>query len=98
MSATYTKLRDGSWGIRVTGQTVQPHDFVAVKTKAGAVKTECVKKVLWQGDGVTLCAIGARRSAAAPTYRCKRRYGCDECGEWVTEDDGTTCWETGAKH
>jgi hypothetical protein len=27
-----------------------------------------------------------------------RRYCCDECGEWVTRGDGSSCWETGAAH
>jgi hypothetical protein len=27
-----------------------------------------------------------------------RRHVCEECGEWVTRDDGSRCWETGAGH
>lgn len=64
---TYTKLRDG-WGVRATepvtaGQTVQ------VQTQAGAIKTEVVSKVLWQGKDkhtgqtVYLLAIAPKRSS-----------------------------------
>ncbi len=48
MSATYTKLRDGSFGIR-SKTAVKPGDSVTVTTKAGKVKTETIARVIWTG-------------------------------------------------
>lgn len=60
MTATYTKLKDGSWGIRVVSVTkVTPGAAVTVTTKAGKQKTEVIGKVLWTGNGVNLCTIAS---------------------------------------
>lgn len=61
MSASYTKLKDGSWGIRVPRQ-VEAGEQVTVTTKAGKQKTEVVTSVLWTGSDnagntISLCAI-----------------------------------------
>ena len=39
-----------------------------------------------------------RRYEGHHSHRDGRRYECDECGEWVTSGDGSTCWETGMDH
>jgi hypothetical protein len=59
MSATYTKLKSGEWGIRVTEGTVTEGQTVTVTKKSGETKEEVVAKVVWSGNGVTLCAIRA---------------------------------------
>ena len=64
MSATYSKLKSGEWGIRVQG-TVKAVDVVTVTTKSGEVKTETVAKVVWTGQGVTLCAVKPKPKAPA---------------------------------
>lgn len=63
MTNSYTKLQDGSWGVRVVG-TVNPGTTVKVQTKAGSTKTEVVSRVLWSGKDrfnpsvtVSLCRI-----------------------------------------
>ncbi len=79
MSATYQKLKSGEWGIRVQG-TAKAGDSVSVRTKAGVVKAEIVKAVVWSGDGVTLCAVEPReRSNGRSTTERKymRKYGWD---------------------
>lgn len=48
---TYTKLRDGSWGLRIAG-AAQPGARVSVATK-----TETVGRVLWTGNGISLATI-----------------------------------------
>jgi hypothetical protein len=95
MTATYTKLRDGSWGVRVVG-TVAPGATVQVTKKSGESKTETVGKVIWTGNGVTLATL-ARESTPRPTTRRRGgRYECEECGDYV--EPGTRCWETGMIH
>jgi len=99
--ATYTKLRDGSWGIKTTAATVRPGAQFVVRKQSGETKTETVGKVVWSGDGVTICSIASSSAQRKPTSsisRPGRRYECEECGERHTPNDGTRCWETGAPH
>ena len=77
MQATYTKLRSGDWGIRVQG-TVKTGDIVNVAKKSGESKAETVAKVLWTGNGVSLCAI--RQSSYSCGSYARRRGGCRGCG------------------
>ncbi|NCA14195.1 MAG: hypothetical protein EBS89_08700 [Proteobacteria bacterium] len=104
MSATYSKLRDGSWGLRIAGR-VAPGEQVTVTKRSGETRTETVRHIIWQApDGsVTLAAI--QKGGAAPRtnratygrgYRGDSSYTCDECGEHATP--GTRCWETGMAH
>lgn len=67
MNATYTKLQSGEWGIRVTG-TVSPGVTVPVSKKSGETKTETVGKVVWSGNGVSLCTIAGATAAKKPSY------------------------------
>lgn len=67
-TATYTKLRDGSWGIRVAG-TATPGQSVTVTKKSGETKTEVVGKVMCSGEdkfgkGTTsLCTVAVSASS-----------------------------------
>ncbi len=90
----YTKLRDGSWGLR--GKNLTEHACVVVKTKAGVSKTEYVGKVIWTGPDGTCIARKAESVGGSTTRRSGRRYECDECGERVMP--GSKCWETGMTH
>lgn len=65
MSATYTKLRDGSWGVRVQGP-VKAGETITVTKKGGETKRETVAAVLWTGDGVSLCSV---TPTAKPAYQ-----------------------------
>lgn len=94
--ATFTKLRDGTWGLRVPG-IAREGQSIRVKKKGGEVKTETVGRVLWKGDGISLCTIGTQSSQSTPRRRRPGgRYECDECGEIV--NPGSECWETGMMH
>lgn len=85
MKATYAKLRDGSWGVRVTGGVPAAGTALTVRKKSGETKSETIARVLWTGDGVALCAIepSSRSTSRGQdswdrrrnTYR--RRYGWD---------------------
>lgn len=97
-NASYTKLRDGSWGIRVPDALrATAGSVVSVKKQSGETKDEIVDRVLWSGQGISLCSI--RRSASASggsSRRSGRSYECGDCGDYVTP--GTRRWETGMMH
>lgn len=48
MNANYTKLKDGTWGVRVSGR-VSVGQEVTVTKKSGEVSHETVSVVLWTG-------------------------------------------------
>lgn len=60
--ASYTKLDDGSWGVRVPGK-VEPGTTVTVATKGGARKTETVTAVMRVDGEQTICAVAPREKA-----------------------------------
>jgi hypothetical protein len=81
-SATYTKLRDGSWGLRIVGSAT-PGSQISVAKKSGERKMETVGRVVFAGNGVTLATI---LSAPSNNYAPRKTYGshrpgrCRECG------------------
>lgn len=100
---SYTKLKDGSWGLRIEG-TATKGQSVTIQTKSGERKTEVVGNVLWTGPDnrtkqtISLCEKGSLATTRSPRKHTRPggRYECEECGEWVTP--GTQCWETGLAH
>ena len=86
--ATYTKLRSGEWGVRVTGERVTRGSMVTVTKKDGELREEHIERVLWSGEGVMLCAIVHRtkKQAAHNKYRqgnCTHEdYPCCGCERW----------------
>lgn len=80
MTASYTKLKSGDWGVRVQGKVAEG-DVVTVTKKSGETKRETISKVVWSGNGVSICAI--EQSASPRGYRRSGRGGsgrCRECG------------------
>lgn len=89
----YTKLKDGTWGIKVEG-SASAGIVVNVITKAGQLKKEIVGKVLWQGKDkftgkqVALCTkqfVQQRQSRHNNANEGWRNNGCSECrrrGDW----------------
>jgi len=62
--ATFKKLKDGSWGLLVNSESVRPGDDVLTITKAGKREVKTVGKVVWSGNGVTICTIGDDSSSS----------------------------------
>jgi len=61
--ATFTKLRDGSWGLR--GMNLQQGDSVLVSRKDGSKTKMEVGRIVWKGpDGTTVAEIGGARRAS----------------------------------
>jgi len=73
--ATYTRLKDGSWGIRTTF-AASAGSIVEVKKQSGEVKDEVVEKLIWSGSGVYLYAV----RQAAKKEAAQRSQKCDDCG------------------
>lgn len=72
-TATYAKLQSGAWGVRIQGQAKAGQE-VTVTKRSGETKRETIAKVVWSGNGISLCAIGTatRANNASGT--------CDNCG------------------
>jgi hypothetical protein len=58
--ATWTKLKSGEWGIRVEGKATAGQS-VTVRKRDGSTSTVSVGKVIWTGNGVSLCTVGSER-------------------------------------
>lgn len=97
-AATFAKLRDGSWGLRVAG-AVSPGEVVTAVTKDGRREEKRIGLVLCQATSTqpALCSIAdsTARSASSATRRSGsrgRRTGCscgsreDESGNLIPSD------------
>ena len=54
--ATWAKLRDGSWGVRVTAE-VRVGDIVTVTAQSGKVQDKAIREIAFKGQGYTLCYV-----------------------------------------
>ena len=88
-AATYTKLKNGQWGVRApAGVTVG--QSLTVTKRDGSSKTETVAAILWAGiarDGREASLVSIVPTGSAPRARhfrpcgypgCSKGY-CDEC-------------------
>lgn len=96
MSATYTKLKSGAWGIRISGGTAPTVGAkITVTKKSGETKVETVTKVVWSGNGVHLCVVAGTEAPVrwvyAPGSLHGRRTGCS-CGSVEGESRPNDCW------
>ena len=94
MATTYTKLRNGDWGLRGTNLCVG--QTVTVSKRDGSTKSETVGRVLWSGeDGACLATVA--REQSAPRHSQPRR-GWAPCGypgcspDYCDECDGEGRW------
>lgn len=73
---TPTRLHSGEWGAKVHG-SVNKGDRVTITTRAGKSWDTTVRKVVWSGDGVSICATEPRRNGYTPARRNNRGYVID---------------------
>lgn len=59
--ASPIKLRNGDWGAKARG-SVREGDTVQITTKSGKSWVAHVAKVVWTGNGVSICATESRDS------------------------------------
>lgn len=90
LPATPARLRNGSWGARVQG-AVKAGDLILVKTKAGKVWDAQVTKVIWAGEGVTLCATGPGSTPAHRAYGRGHGHACKTDGNCSSIGNGRSC-------
>lgn len=77
--ASPIKLKNGNWGAKARGK-VREGDMVQITTKAGKTWAARVAKVVWSGNGVSICATensggGSRRRASNGECQCG---ACDD--------------------
>jgi hypothetical protein len=62
ITATFTKLRSGDWGLRVvrdSGYMPKAGEYVRVVKKSGEASVKPVGRVIWNDDQIALCTIAA---------------------------------------
>lgn len=77
LNATYTKLRNGTWGAKVTSDAVNPGDEITVTKKSGETKSEIVSKVFFRGNGIAIVSLrksASESTTSAPKYARRGRY------------------------
>jgi hypothetical protein len=75
-AATPTKLRSG-WGAKVQSEDVAVGQVVTITTKAGKSWQARVTKVVWSGDGTSLCETASldRSASRSRNYDPERFNG-----------------------
>jgi hypothetical protein len=76
--ASFTKMKDGSWGLRIQG-TAKAGQSIAVQKRDGGSKTVEIGRVVWTGNGISLATISGSGSTQRATARPARasRYSAD---------------------
>lgn len=102
MTATYTKLRDGSWGLKVNGKAFDGMDVIVTKKSGERVEENC-GKVIWTDGQTSICRTFASECRSYQNRKNGRsggsssgKFECQECGDYVFR--GSRCWETGCTH
>ncbi len=89
-AATYTKLKDGAWGVRVAGLAVVGQ-VVLVSKRDGSSETETVAAVLWTGiarDGMEASLVTIAASAARARSGGRGKWNGCACGARELPDGG----------
>ena len=93
ITASPTKLQSGAWGAKVQSETVQAGDTVTITTRAGKSWDATISKVLWTGDGVSICATESNGSSSSRPRRRGRSCACDDdcCASGCRCDSHCNC-------
>lgn len=93
---TWTKLRNGEWGIK--GRFLSVGDVVTVRNKSGKSTTVTVAKVIWSDPltSLAICAVTTDASHRRTTGAATRSHKCEICGRsgahLATDLSGITGW------
>jgi hypothetical protein len=75
-TATYTKLHDGSWGVRVAGHA-RAGARIQVRRRDGSTRDETVARVIWHDATTSICSSMAPYTTCAPSTTTPRScIGC----------------------
>lgn len=79
MQATWTKLRNGTWGVRVLGEPPKRGDVITVAKRSGETGPAVVDTVIWSGvdrdtgEPLAVCAVlTVHRGPRVTTSRAKQ--------------------------
>ena len=67
-SASWARLRDGSWGLRIEGAGLRAGDRVRARRKDGSDSIETIDRIVWTGEGVTVASVVASAKPATRSY------------------------------
>jgi hypothetical protein len=95
LTASPAKLRDGSWGARVQG-AAKSGDTVTIRASSGKAWDARIAKVLWTGDGVSLCSTTSldRGTSSRSSGRGRGTWTGCSCGsveEFGKRSDCESC-------
>lgn len=99
----FTKLKDGSWGVRMSGSAPAPGAMLTVATKAGPGRVVIIRGVAWSGKDrsgkPSACSPFDQADLAEqlPTTHTAAAHMSTTNAASVREP-GTQCWETGMAH
>lgn len=86
-NTSYAKLSNGAWGIRTPG-VAHPGQTVTVTKKDGTRKVEKIDRVVWTGNGVSLCSIAQNGDLVPSTSTATDCQGRSLAGAPITRDLG----------
>lgn len=90
ITATPAKLRNGTWGARVT-DPVAVGQTITIKTKAGKTWQAKVTKIVWGGSDAALVATESADRPAAKSTGKPRRKSCVTDGNCSSFGRGRSC-------
>jgi hypothetical protein len=94
--ATWTKLKNGDWGLRISGGApVRPGMTVVAVSRDGRKSDVAVSRVVWSGNGVTIAAVRGQGEGRSQGHEQHRRSGgwgrCEACGHSAHECADLDC-------
>ena len=82
--ASWCKLRDGSWGVKVDG-TATVGQSIKVAKNSGETQDVTIQRIVFSGNGVSLCAVSLPNGTGAQSSGPRKK--CWECGRSFTPSD-----------
>lgn len=79
-TASFSKLRDGAWGVKVKGLVPDPGDEIEVTKKDGTKQPVTIARVLWHEGRDALCSVEESRKRSPGRGGYRPQYGRDYCG------------------
>ena len=89
---SFSKLNDGSWGLRGQGSAPSIGSAIVVSKKDGSVKVESVAAIVWQDGKTWIGRIGASASAAKPAAAKRGTWTGCSCGSVSEFTKSSDCW------